>query len=111
MLMHYVAARRAGCFALGRLASMNLANATDKDVAFSNPLGESGMGMHDKPLEPKGTAKTELAKMGKGQPIDDVAMWEEMESDRMDRLIATTAGGGKADQDHMTKLAGLKPPE
>lgn len=105
MILHYVAARRA-TFVLFRLASMNLACRADQDGAFNQ--GEFDMGMHDKPLSPPKCDKTELAKVGKGQPVDDVKMFEEMEEDRMDRLIGTTAGGGKADQDRMVDLANVK---
>jgi hypothetical protein len=40
------------------------------------------------PQDPK-SDKSELKKLGTGQPIDEVALWAQMEEDRLDKILAT----------------------
>jgi hypothetical protein len=38
---------------------------------------------------PESDSKSELKKLGTGQEVNDALLWEQMEEDRMDKMIAT----------------------
>jgi hypothetical protein len=51
--------------------------------------------MSEQPPEPTpapkpADAKSELKKLGTGRPVNDALLWEQMEEDRMDKMIETS---------------------
>lgn len=39
------------------------------------------------PVQPPEDTRSEINKLGSGQPIDHKELWEQMDEDRMDRLL------------------------